>query len=190
MSEERRERKNSPTVFFKRFKEAWFNPKELFSKWPDLIPSKPLKPFRQFPSSLFSKVAISVSVLVAIFKKELNLEWSLSTIFQILSISLFEKTNLSNNFSFFPKAKNQIPISNFYYSILNRAGQQLVVADLLGANIGLLEGFYQLFLELFQKLGHVPLRSTHLSRRVLRPGKDCSTWRNSLAIFIVCDSWR
>ncbi|SDU21299.1 transposase, partial [Nitrosomonas ureae] len=39
-------------------------------------------------------IAISVYVLVAIVKKQLNTETSLYTILQILSLTLFEKTNL------------------------------------------------------------------------------------------------
>ena len=39
-------------------------------------------------------IAISVYVLVAIVKKELNLEVSLHTLLQILSVTLFEKMSL------------------------------------------------------------------------------------------------
>jgi hypothetical protein len=44
-------------------------------------------------------IAISVYVLVAIIKKELALEHSLYTILQILSVTLFEKTPISQAFS-------------------------------------------------------------------------------------------
>ena len=46
-------------------------------------------------------VAISVYVLVAIIKKRLNLERSLYTILQILSITLFEKIPLNQLFEYF-----------------------------------------------------------------------------------------
>ena len=41
-------------------------------------------------------IALSVYVLVAILKKELNLEQPLYTILQILSITLFEKDHISH----------------------------------------------------------------------------------------------
>ena len=44
-------------------------------------------------------IAISVYVLVAIVKKELNLERSLYRILQILSVTLFEKTPILQAFS-------------------------------------------------------------------------------------------
>jgi IS4 transposase len=44
-------------------------------------------------------IAISVYVLVAIVKKRLKLEQSLYSLLQILSITLFEKTSLSQAFS-------------------------------------------------------------------------------------------
>ena len=44
-------------------------------------------------------IAISVYVLVAIIKKRLKLEQSLYSILQILSVTLFEKTSLSQAFS-------------------------------------------------------------------------------------------
>jgi len=68
--------------------------------------------------------------------------------------------------------------------------QWLVVADLLGLKVSHFEGFHLLLPDLLQKAGHVPLRSARPSRAVPRPGKDRTTWRNNLAIFIVCDSWR
>ena len=39
-------------------------------------------------------IAISVYVLVAVIKKRLNIDLSLYTILQILSVSLFEKVNI------------------------------------------------------------------------------------------------
>jgi IS4 transposase len=45
------------------------------------------------------QIAISVSVLVAIVKKRLDLEASLHTMLQILSVSLFEKIPISQAFS-------------------------------------------------------------------------------------------
>jgi len=44
-------------------------------------------------------IAISVYVLVAIFKKQLNLKHSLYTILQVLSITLFEKRPIIQLFS-------------------------------------------------------------------------------------------
>ncbi len=51
-------------------------------------------------------IAISVYVLVAIIKKELRLERSLSEILQILSLTLFEKTPI---FSVLSESKPQDP---------------------------------------------------------------------------------
>ena len=64
-------------------------------------------------------IAISVYVLVAILKKELNLERSLAEILQILSVNPFEKTPikqlLSSNHSRFPNEgrSNQLPLFDF-----------------------------------------------------------------------------
>ena len=44
-------------------------------------------------------VAISMYVLVAIVKKELNLQQSLYSILQVLSVTLFEKTSILRAFS-------------------------------------------------------------------------------------------
>ena len=44
-------------------------------------------------------IAISVYVLVAIIKKELNLDRSMNEILQILSLNLFEKTSIFSAFS-------------------------------------------------------------------------------------------
>jgi hypothetical protein len=44
-------------------------------------------------------IAVSVYVLVAILKKELGLEYSLYTILQVLSVSIFEKTPILSVFS-------------------------------------------------------------------------------------------
>ena len=44
-------------------------------------------------------IAISIYVLVAIIKKELRLQQSLYTILQILSVTIFEKTPISQAFS-------------------------------------------------------------------------------------------
>jgi len=44
-------------------------------------------------------IAISIYVLVAIMKKNLSLDYSLYTILQVLSISLFEKTHISRLFT-------------------------------------------------------------------------------------------
>ena len=51
-------------------------------------------------------IAISTYVLVAILKKHLKTELSLYTILQILSVSLFQKVELSQAFS---RAKAQMP---------------------------------------------------------------------------------
>ncbi len=52
-------------------------------------------------------IAISVYVLVAIIKKQLNLEQSLYTILQILSVTLFEKTPILQAFSEKPLISNE-----------------------------------------------------------------------------------
>ena len=44
-------------------------------------------------------IAVSVYVLVAILKKRLDLDQSLYTILQFLSVSIFEKTPISEAFS-------------------------------------------------------------------------------------------
>ena len=55
-------------------------------------------------------IAISIYVLVAIIKKELQLERSLNEILQILSITLFEKSPINQVFSEFSLIpKNQHP---------------------------------------------------------------------------------
>lgn len=64
-------------------------------------------------------IAISVYVLVAILKKELNLDMSLYTILQILSISLFENTPINQLLTNFkeqennPNNCNQLNLFNF-----------------------------------------------------------------------------
>ncbi|MGZ3387596.1 MAG: hypothetical protein ACXVB5_22210, partial [Isosphaeraceae bacterium] len=55
-------------------------------------------------------IAISVYVLVAIVKKELGVERSLSEILQILSLTLFEKTPI---FQALSESKSQDPESLF-----------------------------------------------------------------------------
>ena len=52
-------------------------------------------------------IAVSVYVLVAIVKKHLNLEASLYTLLQILSVSIFEKTQLTCAFQ--TEANRTIP---------------------------------------------------------------------------------
>ena len=61
-------------------------------------------------------IAISVYVLVAIVKKQLNLDGSLSRILQILSVSLFEKTPILEALSF-----------SDYEMQLTTAGKQLIL---------------------------------------------------------------
>ena len=64
-------------------------------------------------------IAVSVYVLVAIVRKELHVDRSLSEILQILSLSLFEKTPLNQAFSrenvTFPEpyCRNQLPLFDF-----------------------------------------------------------------------------
>jgi hypothetical protein len=64
-------------------------------------------------------IAISVYVLVAIVRKRLRIEASLHTILQILSISLFEKTELPQALSSaMPRMSelstcNQLPLFDF-----------------------------------------------------------------------------
>ena len=58
-------------------------------------------------------IAIAVYVLVAIIKKRLNMDISLYTILQILSVTLFEKTpliQLLTNYDYknYPKIKNSM----------------------------------------------------------------------------------
>ena len=64
-------------------------------------------------------IAVSVYVLVAIVKKRLNLRYDLYTLLQILSLSLFEKTELERALSH-PNAgseeelsRNQLQLFNF-----------------------------------------------------------------------------
>jgi len=61
-------------------------------------------------------IAISVYVLVAIIRKRLNLDWSLYTILQILSIAVFEKEPIiqilanSAHQDLFPEPDNQLKL--------------------------------------------------------------------------------
>jgi FOG: Transposase and inactivated derivatives len=57
-------------------------------------------------------IAISVYVLVAIIKKELRLERSLSEILQILSLTLFEKTPIFSVLSESKPQDPELPFSN------------------------------------------------------------------------------
>jgi transposase len=60
-------------------------------------------------------IAISVYILVAIIKKELNLDRSLSEILQILSITLFEKSAIYQIVSgFYPKIKQRAPCNQLF----------------------------------------------------------------------------
>ena len=65
-------------------------------------------------------IAISVYVLVAVIKKRLNIDLSLYTILQILSVSLFEKVNIlqlltnSRDANLQPENPNQLFLFNFY----------------------------------------------------------------------------
>lgn len=64
-------------------------------------------------------IAVSVYVLVAIVKKKLNLDASLYTLLQILSVSVFEKTQLqqafpgSDDFSKQADSANQLNLFSF-----------------------------------------------------------------------------
>ena len=64
-------------------------------------------------------IAISVYVLVAVIKKRLNIDLSLYTILQILSVSLFEKVNIlqlltnSRDANLQPENPNQLFLFNF-----------------------------------------------------------------------------
>lgn len=67
---------------------------------------------RLLPDQRLREVAASVYVLVAIVKKELNVERSLYEILQILSLTLFEKTSLFTALSE-PTAQNpETPFPN------------------------------------------------------------------------------
>ena len=57
-------------------------------------------------------VAVSVYVLVAIIKKRLNLDASLYTLLQILSVSIFEKIQLQQAFAGSGNISNQDIFSN------------------------------------------------------------------------------
>ena len=57
-------------------------------------------------------IAITVYVLVAIAKKRLNLDVSLYTMLQILSVSLFEKTPLFQLFSQIQQQETEDDSSN------------------------------------------------------------------------------
>ena len=55
---------------------------------------------------------MSVYVLVAIIKKRLNLDASLYTLLQILSVTLFEKMPLQQAFTTNASVENQANLSN------------------------------------------------------------------------------
>jgi hypothetical protein len=56
--------------------------------------------------------AVSTYVLIAIIKKELHIEASLYTLLQILSVSVFEKTQISSAFQRVVFQKNEPDFSN------------------------------------------------------------------------------
>lgn len=93
---------------------------ELFFKW--IKQHLRIKAFYGYsPNAVKTQVwiAVSVYVLVAIVRKELHVDRSLSEILQILSLSLFEKTPLNQAFSHehvtFPEpyCRNQLPLFDF-----------------------------------------------------------------------------
>jgi hypothetical protein len=55
---------------------------------------------------------VSVDVLVAIIKKELQLDASLHTLLQILSVTLFDKMPLQQAFAESPGVANDVDLSN------------------------------------------------------------------------------
>ena len=57
-------------------------------------------------------IAISVYVLVAIVKKQLNLDQSLYSILQVLSVTLFEKTQILRAFSAKDTAQEKVGSGN------------------------------------------------------------------------------
>jgi hypothetical protein len=82
----------------KLYKERWRV--ELFFKW--IKQHLRIKAFYGTSSNAVKTqiwIAISVYVLVAIFKKRFGLEHSLYTILQILSVTLFEKTPILQAFN-------------------------------------------------------------------------------------------
>jgi hypothetical protein len=86
---------------------------ELFFKW--IKQNLRIKAFfGNSPNAVKTQVwiAISVYVLVAIVKKELKIERSLSEILQILSVTLFEKTPLFQAFSTFDAQFRDTPCHN------------------------------------------------------------------------------
>jgi hypothetical protein len=93
---------------------------ELFFKW--IKQHLRIKTFYGYsPNAVKTQVwiAVSVYVLVAIVRKELHVDRSLSEMLQILSLSLFEKTPLNQAFSRenvdFPEpyCRNQLPLFDF-----------------------------------------------------------------------------
>jgi DDE family transposase/uncharacterized protein DUF4372 len=93
---------------------------ELFFKW--IKQHLRIKAFYGYsPNAVKTQVwiAVSVYVLVAVVRKELHVDRSLSEILQILSLSLFEKTPLHQAFSREnatlpePYCRNQLPLFDF-----------------------------------------------------------------------------
>src|SRR5258707_5244393 len=92
---------------------------ELFFKWIKKHP-RHKKVYGTFENALKTQILISIStyVLVSIVKKELHIEGSLYTILQILSITLFEKTLISQALSLTQREMQ-----------LTTSGKQLILFD-------------------------------------------------------------
>ncbi len=108
----------SPATIARLYKFRWQI--ELFFKW--IKQHLHIKSFYGTTANAVKTqiwIAISVYVLVAIVKKELNLDASLYEILQVLSLTLFEKTSLKTLFSLeihnFPKndLRNQLLLFDF-----------------------------------------------------------------------------
>ncbi len=89
----------SPATIARLYKFRWQI--ELFFKW--IKQHLHIKSFYGTTANAVKTqiwIAISVYVLVAIVRKELNLKASLYEILQVLSVTLFEKTSLETNYGF------------------------------------------------------------------------------------------
>lgn len=108
----------APEIIAELYKNRWKI--ELFFKW--IKQHLKIKAFYGTSvNAVFTQIwiAISAYVLVAIVKKLLNLEQSLYTILQIISVSLFEKNQL-----------NQVFLNSNYTFSDHVTDKQLILFDL------------------------------------------------------------
>jgi IS4 transposase len=68
-------------------------------------------------------IAVSVYLIVAIIKKRLNLQESLYTILQVLSISLFERASMFQLLTFYDYTNNMVENSNQLNLFTDYSGQ-------------------------------------------------------------------